>query len=169
MAVPVSTGSNPDLTPRQTRILAGIIVVIGVFLLNYGYSQHQTKQAHLENAETISATMTDAGFEIRQNTRSQGPEYEVTAGFRYTYNGTAYESTFIYPLDDEIRVNERLTAESFINDYSEGNNVTAYVPQRAPDKAYLQKDEGQNPMLHVLMGSILVLLGAIAAIQNRNK
>lgn len=143
-----------------------LYVLIGVAIMSYGgYDYVQQTEAVRESVE-VEATITELAVETESGTASQrGVDYDPTVAFSYTYNGTEYTGTEIYPAGIEYEYETRSGAESVIEAYEEGTQTTAYVTPDQPRDAFLKNQTTNTPVIAIALGGLFTLLSTVSAIR----
>lgn len=143
-----------------------LYVLIGVAIVSYGgYDYVQQTEAVRESVE-VEATITDLGIETESGTASQrGVDYDPTAAFAYTYNGTEYTGSKIYPAEIEREYETQSGAESVIEEYEEGAETTVYVTPDQPGDAFLKNQTTTAPLIAVVIGGVFALFAALSAVR----
>ncbi|MCU4743631.1 DUF3592 domain-containing protein [Natronoglomus mannanivorans] len=138
-----------------------LAVVAGLALLWFGYSDYQTQEERLENAVEIDATVLETDIDRRSSSGS-GSSYYPVVEFEYTYEGETYTSSNIDAADSRTSESSRSSAQSVVNEYPEGEAVTAYLDPAEPDEAFLETDRSWGPYLFALIGAGLTLAGFVS-------
>jgi len=110
---------------------------------------------------TVSAEETTATVVDSQVGRVSGTEreYRVHVTYEYIYQGETYTSDNIYAgAGGSDRFSSRGTAESFVQQYPEGETVTAYVDPDDPSRAHLETGIRATSLLGY---ALLVLVGVV--------
>lgn len=151
-----SQSSNPAIA-----LLIGVLIMAGG-----GYLYYDGMQA-TDNAETIDATVVSTSVTEQSGSTGTGADsddgYSVFVRYRYSYEGETYTSTSMCPGAGSACVpssDSRAEMEEFLEDYPEGETVTAYVSPSNPSNAYLID---KSPSLIYLgvsaFGLVFVLFG----------
>jgi hypothetical protein len=128
-----SQSSNPAIA-----LLIGVLIMAGG-----GYLYYDGMQA-TENAETIDATVVSTSVTEQSGSTGTGADnddgYSVFVRYQYSYEGETYTSTSMCPGAGSACLpssDSRAEMEEFLEDYPEGETVTAYVSPSNPSNAYL--------------------------------
>lgn len=150
----VSVESNIDLKK------AAVALLLGLGILGYGYIDYTSQGDRLENAVEVDATILETHTERSGSTSTDTTDatYYPVVEFEYTFEGTTYTSSNLYPTTIDTGHSDESSAEAAIADYEEGETVTAYVDPDDPGEAFL-RDETDTPVLLFLVGGVLVLGG----------
>ncbi|RAW46262.1 DUF3592 domain-containing protein [Halorubrum sp. 48-1-W] len=143
-----------------------LYIVIGIAIISYGgYDYVQQTEAVRDSVE-VDATITELSIETDSGTSaSPGANYEPVVEFEYTYNGTGYTGTKIYPADIEQSYDTRSEAESAIEQYEQGTQTIAYVPPDQPGDAFLKNKTSNAPIIALVLGGLFTLVATISAVR----
>lgn len=144
-----------------------LYIIIGVAVLSYGgYDYVQQTEAVRDSVE-VDATITELSIETDSGTSSSpGRNYEPIVAFDYTYNGTEYTGTKIYPAEIEQNYDTRSEARSVIEPYEQGTQTTAYVSPDEPGDAFLKNKTSTAPLIALVLGGVFTLFAAVSAVRN---
>jgi Protein of unknown function (DUF3592). len=112
-------------------------VVIGLAFAGAGWIYIVPYQADTSNAEGIDAVVISS--DVIESTDVEGQNqkiYEPSVTYRYTYEGSEYTSSTVFP-GDVNPVNDQSRAQEIVERYSPGEEVTAYVNTEDPASAFL--------------------------------
>lgn len=134
------TGENANFAHPIVPILLGLLLVAGG-----GYLYWSGMQA-TANAEEVDATVLSSSVVDTDDTGSSqdANEYTVRVEYRYAYDGREYTTENLCPgagTECEPSSDFRTDMQEFVEEYPEGETVTAYVPPSAPSNAYLVDTE----------------------------
>lgn len=140
-------------------VLIGVVLVVGG-----GYLYYSGMEA-TANAEEVDATVVSS--ELVDTRRSGAPastkDFTARVEYRYTYDGQTYTSEALCPGDGtECAPSSdfRTDIRDFLEDYPEGETVTAYVQPSNPSESYLIPGEPSLMYLGVAgIGALLTVLG----------
>ena len=143
-----------------------LYVLVGIAIVSYGgYDYVQQTEAVRESVE-VEATITELSVETESGTSSNpGVDYSPVVEFEYTYNGTEYTGTKIYPADIEQNYETRSGAESAIEEYEQGTQAAAYVSPDQPGDAFLRNETSNAPIIAVALGGLFTLLATGSAVR----
>jgi len=145
---------------------AVLYIVIGILIISYGGYDYVQQTEAVRNSAGVDATITEVSIETDSGTSANpGSNYEPTVEFKYTYNGTRYTGTQIYPANIEQSYDTRSAAESAIEGYEQGSETTAYVSPDQPEDAFLKNETSNSPIIALVLGGLLVLISTISAIR----
>ena len=150
--------------------LAGALlyVVIGLAIASYGGYDYIQQTEAVRDSVQIDATVTELSIETDSGTSSNpGVEYEPTVAFEYTYDGTQYTGTKLYPADIEQNYETRSAAKSAIDGYERGAQTTAYVDPDEPSDGFLKNKTSNAPLVALGLGGVFTLFAVISAGRNR--
>lgn len=117
-------------------IVVGVVaVVLGLVFAGVGWVYIAPYQEDTSNAETVDAVVVSSGVVEGQNGEGQAV-YAPNVTYRYTYQGTEYTSSSVFP-GDVGPVSEQSRAREIVDRYPPGEEVTAYVNTEEPDSAFL--------------------------------
>lgn len=109
------------------------------------------------SAEEVEATVLESDVGRVDATER---EYRAHVTYEYSYEGETYTSENIYAgTGDSDRFSTRGTAESFVQQYPEGETVTAYVDPDEPSRAYLETGIRFTSLVGY---ALLALVGVVA-------
>jgi hypothetical protein len=162
----VTGDSGAGIDGPDTLKGALLYVLIGVAVMSYGGYDYVQQTEAVREAVEVEATVTDLGIETERGTASQrGVDYDPTVAFAYTYNGTEYTGSKIYPADIEHEYETRSGAESVIEEYEEGGRTTAYVTPDRPGDAFLKNETTTAPLIAIALGGIFALFATVSAVR----
>lgn len=154
-----SSTAGGGLSHPIVPVLVGLVLIVGG-----GYLYYSGMQA-TANAEEVDATVVDSAVvDNTDPTDSNEPaEFTVRIEYEYTYEGETYTSENLCPgagSGCEPSSDFRTDMQEYLEEYPEGETVTAYVPPSDPAGAYLI-DTGPSPIYLGIaaVGLLLVLLG----------
>ena len=146
--------------------LAGALlyVVIGLAIASYGGYDYMQQTEAVRNSVQVNATVTELSIETDSGISSNpGTEYDPTIEFEYTYNGTQYTGTKLYPANIEQNYKTQSGAESAIKGYEQGKQTTAYVEPDEPGDAFLENKTSNAPLIALGIGGIFALFATVSA------
>lgn len=149
---------STDQNPGKTIFFAATFTFISLAMLGYGYTQYQGQSESINNAVKINATVAETDIRT-DSSRRGGPDYQAEISFDYRYDDSNYSSNFIYPLDDDKEFETESEAQEYLETYSNGRNVEAFVNPDEPGKAFLNAERSDQPLLLILIGGLMSLLG----------
>lgn len=163
MSSKISLGSVGEQSPRA----ALLILVVGIAIMGYGGYDYTQQSDAVSNAVETKATIVET--DIKDISPRQGRiKYEPTATFEYEYDGTSYIGTNIYPATTDPNYDTESKARSIIEDYEEGETVTAYVDPNSPADGFLKAQESTAPIKAIGIGAVFVLLSGTSLIRSGN-
>ncbi|WP_241175232.1 DUF3592 domain-containing protein [Natronolimnobius sp. AArcel1] len=137
-----------------------LMIVAGLAVLWYGYADYQTQDDRLENAIEVDATILETDIDRRSSSNS-GTSYYPDVEFEYEYEGETYISSNIDAASSRAGDSSRSAAQSVLDEYPEGEEVTVYLDPSEPDEAFLENDRSYAPLLFVLAGAAIAIAGAV--------
>lgn len=141
-----------------------VYLLIGIAILSYGGYDYVQQTEAVRGSVEVTATITELAVETDSGTSSNpGVNYDPVVEFEYTYNGTEYTGTKIYPADIEQNYETRSAAESAIEGYEQGTETIAYVEPDEPSDAFLKNKTSNAPLLAIGIGGIFALFAAVSA------
>jgi hypothetical protein len=148
--------------------LAMVVVLLGGLVLGgYGVYAYTSQSAALDSTETVNATVTATSVdEIPSNNRRGDDDYRPQVSFNYTYEGDSYSSSNLYPSGVTQSAGSRGGAESMLEGYESGANVTAHVPTDSPGSAFLKSQRSTKPLLMMGFGALLAVLSAASIVRS---
>jgi hypothetical protein len=160
----LSIGKRKNVSGNKAVALAALISLVGVALLGYGFTQYRGQAQSLENAENITATITDTGIET-DSSRRGGIDYRAEVEFRYSFEGQEYTSDNIYPLQAGKDFDTESAAQDFLENYPEGEAVNAYVNPDNPEGAFLKSQRSNQPVILMVIGGFLMVIGGYNSVK----
>lgn len=166
MGLNISIGgrNETNLSPTQSLAIVFIAVIAGFALAGYGFVQYQDQVESVENAVGITATITDTNVRT-DSSRRGGVDYQAEIDFEYSYEGQNYSSDFIYPLDNDREFGQESEAEEYLENYSTGDQINAYVNPDNPDQGFLKAQKSDQPLLFMIIGGFLILIGGYNSVK----
>ena len=144
-----------------------LYILIGIAIVSYGGYDYVQQTEAVRESVTVEATVTELSIETDSGTSSnRGVNYDPTVAFEYTYNGTTYTGTKIYPADIQENYETRSGAESVIEEYEQGTQTTAYVVPDRPEDAFLKNQTTNAPIIAVVLGGLFTLFATVSAVRN---
>lgn len=135
-----------------------VIVLIGLGLVGLGYNTYVNQNQALEDPINVSATVTETGID-QDSSRRGGIDYQPDIKFEYTYDGQQYTSTNMYPGGQQPDHYDReAKARAVLDTYSQGSEITVYVPPETPGEAFIQAKKTNDPLFFIGIG--LLMIGA---------
>lgn len=129
-------------------LLFGVVVAVGLIA---GGAYLYVEDARAVNTfEQTEATVVSS--DVRSGTDTG--EYYVEVDYEYTVDGETYDSSNVYPGPGQVS-KSRIDAEDVVENYPEGETVTAYYNPEDPSESFLIKQRNTTmPMLMVGMGAL---------------
>ena len=160
----MASDSGFSVNGPDTLAQAVLYILVGLAIASYGgYDYVQQTEAVRDSVE-VDANITELSIETDSGTSSNpGVAYEPTVEFEYTYNGTEYTGTKLYPANIEQDYETRSAAESAIESYEQGTQTTAYVSPSEPGDAFLKNKTSNAPLIAVGIGGLFTLFAAFSA------
>lgn len=144
-----------------------LYILIGIAIVSYGGFDYAQQTEAVRESVAVEATITELSVETNGGTSSnQGVDYSPTVAFEYTYNGTTYTGTKIYPADIQENYETRSSAELVIEEYERGTQTTAYVVPDQPRDAFLKNQTSNAPIIAVVLGGLFTLFATFSAVRN---
>jgi len=140
-----------------------VVVLVGVATMGYGAYSYVEQTSALEDVEQVEATIVETGVETVDQRRGTG--YAPAVTFDFTYDGESYTSSNVYPGPLPRELNSRQAARDVVDEYDRGEAVMAYVPTESPEKAYLQRESSDKPLLVIGFGVLFVVGGVLSALR----
>lgn len=135
---------------------------LGVMLVYVGVTQYFLQKRIAANARPVQAEIirsdvtrsvskdTDRSLARNTSTTTWSPNVR----FRYLVNGATYESDMLRPNIIGTSFASQEEAASELAAFPLGAQVTAYVDEKHPDKAFLILEKGAGPLVFMLVGPI---------------
>lgn len=148
-------------------LVAIVLLVAGLGMVGYGAHTYMSQSAALDSTETVNATVTSTSVdEMHSSGRRGGIDYRPQVTFNYTYDGERYSSSNLYPSGVTQDSGTRGSAESELEGYEPGTNVTAHVPTDSPDSAFLKDQRSTKPLFMMGFGALFALLMTATIVRN---
>jgi hypothetical protein len=145
---------------------AVLYILVGVAIASYGGYDYVQQTEAVRNSVEVDATLTEVSIETNSGTSSNpGTKYEPSVEFEYTYNGTTYTGTKLYPANIERNYETRSAVESAIEPYEQGTQTTAYVSPDEPEDAFLKNKTSNAPIIAIGMGGVFALFAALSVVK----
>ncbi|MFC7132098.1 MULTISPECIES: DUF3592 domain-containing protein [Salinibaculum] len=139
-------------------------VVIGLGFAGFAWLQIVPYQEDRSNAEPVDATVISS--EVVEVRNSEGQiQHSPQVTYRYTYEGTEYTSSSLYPNNGSM-VGSESRAQEIADRYAERSTLTAYVNADNPNAAFLIDESA--PLWYWAgpgIGVLLVLYGLYSTLQ----
>jgi hypothetical protein len=153
-----STSSGP--------LVAVVILLVGLGFVGYGAYTYTSQSAALDSTETVNATVSSTSIEESPGGRRGGTDYRPQVSFNYTYEGESYSSSNLYPSGVTQSSGTKDGAESTLEGYEPGANVTAYVPTDSPGSAFLKNQRSTRPLFMMGVGGLVAVLALVSIVRN---
>ena len=158
--------SSSSVNGPDTLGGAVLYILVGVAIAGYGGYDYVQQTEAVRNSTEVDATVTHLNIETDSGTSSNPDvDYEPTVEFEYTYDGTRYTGTKLYPANIERNYGTRSAAESAIEDYEQGSQTTAYVSPDEPGDAFLKNKTSNAPIIAIGLGGLFTLFAAFSALK----
>ena len=154
--------------------MAKIIIILiacsfGVMMLWVGFTQHARQRRLLREAMPVEAVILESGVsgsksadtDPRLLRSTSTSSYTPLIRFKYRVQGIAYESAMLYPTIIERGYPSADAAQAEVRGFPAGATVQAFVDPAQPDKAFLKRHEGAGPVVFVIVGLLVPVLGAV--------
>lgn len=135
---------------------------LGLMLIYVGVTQYFLQKRIAANARPVEAEIirSDVSRSVSKDTdrsptrNTSTSSWSPNVRFRYTVDGTAYESDMLRPNIIATGFASREAAEAEIAAFPVGAKVMAYVDTRHPGKAFLILEKGAGPAVFMLVGPL---------------
>jgi len=124
-------------------------LLVGGAVLQYGsrlglglYRRH--RQTRTVEADIREVSVTEVADDV----------FEPTVRFRYEFDGQTYDSTIVQE-GSQPPSGRREVVESYLDDYVEGETVTATLLTSMPDQAVLERSTNSWPYVVAVVGTLL--------------
>ncbi|HPF24551.1 MAG TPA: DUF3592 domain-containing protein [Hyphomonas sp.] len=135
---------------------------LGAMLIYVGVTQFFLQRRIAANARPVDAEITrsditksvsmDTDRSVARNTSTTS--YTPNVAFRYSVNGTVYESDMFRPNIIGTGYSSHEDAAAELAPFPLGAKVTAWVDEAHPDKAFLILEKGNGPIVFMLVGPL---------------
>ena len=149
-------------TPEGSLQIA-ILALVSLGLVGYGGYSFVDQSRALSSAVEVNATVDSTGV-VEDSQRRGGVEYRPQVSYSYSFEGENFSSSNVYPSTLSKSFGTREEAETVLDDYSEGSEVTAYVRPGSPDKAFLVDERSNKPFLFIGIGALMASFAAYSFI-----
>jgi len=143
-----------------------LLVVLALGLVGYGAADYVGQTDAVQDAVEVDATVLEAGVETTSTPGNGDVEFRPTVRYRYSYDGTAYTGTRLFPGSVPPTYDTESAARDVLAGYDPDATVTAYVDPAAPGEAFLEDRTSTTPLLLAGVGAVLALLGGASALRN---
>jgi len=131
-----------------------LTLIVGLIGVVWGFSLMQAQATQLDNSVNTSATVVKTSV-VEDITRRGSVEYYPNVMYRYTFEGQEYTEGNMYPGGQEPDgKNLRSEAESVVQNYTEGSQITVQVPPGNPDESFIKAKKTNDPLILILFGVI---------------
>jgi hypothetical protein len=129
-------------------------IVIGALFAGVALTHIEPLQDDVDSAEAVDAVVVSSRVVETTDAENQR-RYHPNVTYRYTYDGTEYTASSVFPGDVSL-VDSRERAREIVGDYQPGDEVTAYVNADDPGRAFLIERDSPlwfwaGPVIGVLM------------------
>lgn len=145
----------------DSRIPVGVLMVVIGLALVFGTGM-ATYVQQMVTAEPVDATVESTNItripcSVDESCRYR---YSPVVTYSYSYKGKDYTNDDVFASGANSGDKSRSWAENILNDYSEGEQVTAYVLPGKPGKAFLIRNRPNMVfMLFSVLGALMALAG----------
>ena len=146
-------------------LFAAILLLAGLGLAGYGAYDYWQQSQSLEDTVEVDATITETHLEEINSRR--GHDYEPVVRFQYTYQNTSYTSNRIFPTTSRVNYDTRSKAQSVLQDYQQGDSVTAYVNPSSPGNAFLKNQKSSYPLEMAGIGALITIITIGSLVQSK--
>lgn len=147
----------------RTRLVGVVFVGFSLlFLAVGGYLVYEQEQA-LRSYESTEATVIGTGVDRDVDREVNEPDsvtYQPIVEYRYRVDGETYTAENVYPGGTSSR-SDRDWAEGVVDDYRQGETVTAYYNPGNPGEAYLVKQRDLAKFAFVLLPLGFIAIGLL--------
>ncbi len=140
-----------------------LALLVGLGALGYGAYSYTQQSAALDSAVTTEATVVDTSVETVNQRRGVGYAPQVT--FDYSFEGSSYTSSNVYPGPLTRDFDTESAAREVISAYEPNTTATAYVPPSTPNGAFLEHESSNGPFLLMGIGSLFLVFGVRAVLK----
>ncbi len=141
--------------PSSTLGVA-VAVVLSLGLIGYGGYSYMSLTDAISSSVSVNATVDSVGVEEVDGRRGS-IEFRPEASFTYSFNGTEYTSSNVYP---EGLAPSFDTEEEARLDLEEGDPVTVYVERDSPGEAFLKHERSNKPLFMIGFGLLMITVTA---------
>lgn len=146
-----------------------VIIVAGVAAAGFGGYMWMEQGERIDSYESTDATVlsSDVDVDVRNDPDSSGQErsYSADITYEYTVDGQTYESSNVMPGPGRSATGQN-RAQNLVEQYPEGETVTAYYDPDDPSKSFLVKNQ-QLLFLGMAGFGVVFSLFGVAALGRR--
>ncbi len=144
-----------------SMILTGIflpLLLIPFVFMGIGIYMTINQHTKIHTYEPVEAEVISKDIEERTSTRKRRTRYKYLPIVEYTYTlgGETYTAAQVTPLNSTV--GSRNEAYRIINQFTEGESVTAYYNPQDPHQAFLLKRYSMGPYLFILFPLLILLV-----------
>lgn len=134
-------------------------LVIGLVTVGYGTNQYLTQQDSLEEYESVTGTVIESDVDRELSVdRSEAYEFQPKIKYRYQYENDTYKNSNIYPGQQNGKKYSSVTeAEQVTEPYTEGSEITVYIPSSKPRRAFIENTGSGRPLTTVAVGMLFLV------------
>lgn len=158
----MSDGFYIEVGDRELGMLPGgiLVLVVGLAVAGYGAYDYSQQSAAIENSVEVDATIT--GTNVDSIRTSGTTQFDPDVRFEYSYQGESYTSDNLYPASASENYDTKSGAQSAIQEYEQGETVTAYVNPDSPGDAFLKNEKSTSPLWFAALGVAFIFGGCYA-------
>ncbi|SFG92757.1 Protein of unknown function [Halopelagius inordinatus] len=142
---------------------AVILLLVGLAATGVGAYDYDRQSEAVANSVEVDAEIVETGVETDSAGSSSSVDHRPTVRFTYTYDGTSYASSNLFPAEVSQSYDTESEARSVLAGYERGDTVTAYVVPDEPGNAFLKNQTSNAPLVFLGVGLFFVVVGAASA------
>ena len=149
--------------PSSTLTTAALFIA-GVLVFGYGVYSYQAQSTALENSVEINATVTAKNIDADPGRR--GTDYIPQVEYSYSFEDNEYTSDSVYPGPSSPSFGTERAARQEIQNYTVGENTTAYLNSENPSEAFLKNESTNTPFIIMIIGAALASFSIYSLLKN---
>jgi hypothetical protein len=158
----MSDGFYIKVGDKELGMLPGgmLALVIGMAVAGFGAYDYTQQSAAIEDSVEVDATVTDKHVDSIMT--SGTTQFTPEVSFEYNYEGESYTSNNLYPSSASKNYDTKSGAQSAMEEYEQGETVTAYVNPESPGDAFLKNEKSSSPLWFAALGVAFIFGGVYA-------
>ena len=150
--------SESSTARKVGTVVLLFLLVAGGGLAYLGYTDYKDTKSSLDNRVETDGVITSTNVverervDKRRDRIDEKTVYSPSVEYNYTYENKTYSGDDITASEVQINYASRGKAESLLEDYPEGENVTVYLDSRNPEDSFLEKRGSGNSLKIILIG-----------------
>jgi hypothetical protein len=161
----MSDGFYIKVGNKELGILRGgmLALVVGLAVAGVGAYDYTQQSAAIESSVEVDATIT--GKNVNSVITSGTSQFNPEVNFEYSYEGESYTSNNLYPASASKNYDTKSAAQSAMDEYEQGETVTAYVDPDSPGDAFLKNEKSSSSLWFAALGVAFMFGGSYALVK----